>query len=277
MLLFDSPVATDFTAGLGGSGDINLYITNEGFGDAVPVFRGGKLSPQLSAGSGLRKVPFFLESDQSEPSAQTSRSLVGERTVWDWPFPEGCTVAEKLQIRGDSSVGMGTAPELWNTIMGFMVEVVPRNWWKKPTFSQGLARFSKPLVTVTDRFTGETHAMRVDVTSAVDASRTTAVQAHTSFRRCVGQSCAEFTLACLEARGLLGVAPGGGGVGDPAPGAAAQEQAEELRQTLSAAGVYLPEELFADPAARAPMLERLLGTPGTLNAGFETSVAPQDC
>ena len=109
--------------------------------------------------------------------------------------------------------------------------------------------------------------MRVDATSEA-GSRVTAVQAHESFRRCVGQSCAEFTLALLEAKGKHTVAVRGGGLGDsPAP--EAPQQAEALRGALPAAGVFLPEELFGDREARAPMLERLLATPGTLNAGFE--------
>ena len=78
--------------------------------------------------------------------------------------------------------------------------------------------------------------MRVDVTST-DGARVSAVQAHESFRRVVGQSCAEFTLALLD------------GAGPP--------------------GVYTPEALFADAAARKPLLERLLALEGTLNWGFE--------
>ena len=171
-----------FTAGLGGSGAVNLFITNDGFGEEVPVFRAGRLSPQMDAGGGLRraepseltprvpprvppeyprvggglrKVEFFLRGRD-----EASESLVGERSVWSWPFPEGCTVAERLSITGSSSVGMGTAPELWNLLMGVMVDVVPRGWWKKRSFSQGLADFSQPLVRLTDLFTGETHAMR---------------------------------------------------------------------------------------------------------------------
>lgn len=64
----------------------------------------------------------------------------------------------------------------------------------------GLAKFSKPLVAVTDLFVGETHAMRIDVTGE-DGRTVSVVQAHESFRRVVGQSCAEFTLALLESKG----------------------------------------------------------------------------
>ena len=48
-----------FTAGLGGSGAVNLYITNDGFGEEVNVFRNGKLAPQMDSGGGLRKAGFF--------------------------------------------------------------------------------------------------------------------------------------------------------------------------------------------------------------------------
>ena len=64
-------------------------------------------------------MEFFLPGRDDE----ASRDLVGERSVWNWPFPEGCTVAERLAITGSSSVGMGTAPDLWNSVMGLMVRV----------------------------------------------------------------------------------------------------------------------------------------------------------
>ena len=115
--------------------------------------------------------------------------------------------------------------------------------------------------------------MRIDTTSE-DGSRVTAVQAHTSFRRCVGQSCAEFTLALLEAKGVHKVAVRGGGLSDP-PAPEATQQAETLRASLAQSGVFLPEDLFADAQARAPMLERLLATPGTLNAGFEQCLSEE--
>ncbi len=238
-----------FTAGLGGSGEINLYITNEGFGDPVPVFRGGRYRPQLDAGGGARTVPFFTR--RRGPSF----SLIGERTVWNWPFPEGCTVARQLAISGDSSVGMGTSPELWNTIMGAMVAAVPRPLWKEPRFSRGLAAFSKPLVAITDRFVGETHAMRVDVT-AEDGSRCTAVQSHRSFRRVVGQSCATFTASLLRSRGLIGA-----------------DREGRTSEALAPAGVFLPEARFEPAGARAAVLDQLLSVEGTLDYDFEVELA----
>lgn len=131
--------------------------------------------------------------------------------------------------------------------MGWMCEAVPRELWKSRAFSMGLARFSKPLVSLTDRFVGETHAMRIDV-QAEDGSTCTAVQSHESFRRVVGQSCAEFTAHLLSARGLL----------------PAQDGAE-----LPASGVFLPESLFESANARAALLERLLAVEGTIEYDFE--------
>ena len=236
-----------FTAGLGGSGEVNLYITNEGFGEPVPVYRNGEYAPQMESGANTRKVEFFLE--EGEPS----QKLVGERDVWSWPFPEGALVAKQLGITGSSSVGMGTAPGIWNDVMGIMVDVIPREWWSSPSFSKGLAQFSRPLVFVTDLFVGETHAMRIDVTSATSGARVSAVQAHESFRRTVGMSCAEFTLALLASRGLQPV----------------EESGCAAAGSLPLSGVFTPEMLFAEREVRKPMLARLLSLPGTLNAGLK--------
>ena len=125
---------------------------------------------------------------------------------------------------------MGTAPAIWNTVLRLMVAVVPRAWWSSKRFSEGLARFSEPLVRVTDAFVGESHAMRVDVSSATSDATVAAVQRHDSFRRCVGQSCAEFVLDALD---------------------------------HATPGVSLPEERYADAASRERILARLSSTPGT--------------
>ena len=117
-----------------------------------------------------------------------------------------------------------------------MVAVVPRSWWSSERFSGGLARFSEPLVALTDSFVGERHAMRVDVTSAA-GDAVAAIQTHDSFRRCVGQSCAEFCLDLLD----HGAAP----------------------------GVRLPEALYAAPEPRRRILKRLSSTSGTTSFGVD--------
>lgn len=230
-----------FTAGLGGSGAVNLLITNLGFGDPVPVFRGGAYAPQRVAGAEPRRVEFFL--DEADPAFE----FVGERDVWSWPFPEAGTVPRLVGITGDSSTGMGTAPGIWNTILVGLVSLVPRDLWQERWFSEGLAWFSLPMVWFTDQFVKETHAMRVEVTTS-DGRRCVAVQTHESFRRCVAQSSAEFLLHLLE------------------------------RQTSTGAsglswrpGVFLPEQLAEDEATRSDLFQRLSQTEGTVSCGVRVS------
>lgn len=214
-----------FTSGLGGAGPVNLLITNLGFGEPVPLFRDGKYSPQTIAGSQPRRVRFFL--DESDPAFQ----VVGERDVWAWPFPEAATVAGHLGISGNSSTGMGTAPGIWNTILVALVSLVPRELWRERWFSEGLAWFSLPLVWVTDQFVNETHAIRVEVSTS-DGRSCVAVQTHQSFRRCVGQSVAEFALDLLERRSRR------------------EEEGVPWRP-----GVWLPEEVADDETWRPRLLE----------------------
>jgi|AntRauMFilla1563_2_1112583.scaffolds.fasta_scaffold99179_1 hypothetical protein len=61
---------------------------------------------------------------------------------------------------------MGTAPAIWNVILGGLVKLVPRSWWRSALFSNGMASFSDPMVMLTDKFVGETHSIRVDASSA---------------------------------------------------------------------------------------------------------------
>lgn len=96
-------------------------------------------------------------------------------------------------------------------------------------------------VRVTDLFVGETHCMRVDAVGE-DGETVTAVQGHDSFRRCVGQSCAEFLLAIEGGRGR---APGIG------------------------AGVYTPERLFQDKEERKRLLDAMTSTEGTFTFRIE--------
>ena len=133
---------------------------------------------------------------------------------------------------------MGTAPDAWNFMLGLLVAIVPRGLWRSRRFSKLLADFSRPMVKATDRLlksasppgdAGETHAMRVDVTGT-GGSAVSIVQAHESFRRCVGQSCAEFALDLLDR---------------PCP------------------GVRLPERRYRGDGPRGRIIKRLTSTPGT--------------
>ena len=232
-----------FTAGLGGSGDINLYITNLGFGEPMAQYENGKLRLFKSlSGLLLGKVSFFLSDEEFDKSPDgfgnnDARERVGKQTVFAWPFPEAATVPAELGACGESSAAMGTAPDIWNDMLGLLVALVPRQLWRSKRFSQFLADFSEPLVKATDYLlklsssdnVGETHAMRVDVTST-DGSSVSIVQAHESFRRCVGQSCAEFALDLLD---------------NPSP------------------GVKLTEQRYRSDTARTRIIRQLTSTPGT--------------
>lgn len=227
-----------FTAGLGGSGTVNLYITNKGFGDYMGIFVDGELEfRQELPGQLLGAVDFFLENVTIDGN-QEARERVGTKRVFAWPFPEAATVPTILKSRGATYAAMGTAPDAWNGMLGLLVSLVPRRFWRNDQFSQFLADFSEPLVKVTDTWLrlmdpkgiGETHSMRIDVKS-VDGSITgSSVQAHDSFRQCVAQSCAEFALDCLA---------------HPQP------------------GVALPEQRYRDNADRLRIIQRITNTPGT--------------
>jgi hypothetical protein len=239
-----------FTAGLGGSGPLNLFITNIGFGEPMVQFHKGALRFYTGlSGLLLGYVDFFIDTETDLPDTafgnQEVRQRVGRQKVFAWPFPEAATVSKQLRIRGNSLAAMGTAPAVWNDMLGLLVKVVPRPWWRNHKFSQFLADFSEPLVKATDWFlqvvselthtggSGETHAMRVDVTSRDgprDGPSVTVIQAHDSFRRCVAQSCAEFALDCLA---------------HPDP------------------GVWLPETRYQDAVPRARIIGQLTSTPGT--------------
>jgi predicted dinucleotide-binding enzyme len=229
-----------FTAGLGGSGVVNLYITNLGFGEPMVQYDQGELRWFMAlSGSLLGKVEFFLPNLPNHAGNERVKQRVGQKTVFAWPFPEAATVPKDIKARGNSYAAMGTAPDIWNAMLGVLVKVVPRHFWRNTQFSKFMADFSQPLVLATDALlqqtgTGETHAMRVDVTSIAgpreQAKAVSIIQAHDSFRQCVGQSCAEFALDILD---------------NHKP------------------GVYLPEQFYDDSNDRARIIKKLTSTPGT--------------
>ena len=232
-----------FTAGLGGSGPLNLYITNLGFGEPMVQYDAGALR-FFTALSGrlLGTVDFQFPPETRIPDGgfglEEMARRVGTKQVFSWPFPEAATVPVEVGARGSSSAAMGTAPDIWNGMLGLLVDFIPRSWWRNQRFSKFLADFSEPLVWLSDQYLklmdqddhlGETHAMRVDV-SRSDGSGVSILQGHASFRQCVAQSCAEFALDCLA---------------HPSP------------------GVWLPEQRYRSAACRSRILSKLTTTPGT--------------
>jgi hypothetical protein len=104
--------------------------------------------------------------------------------------------------------------------------------------------------------------MRIDVTKQFgreDATGISIVQAHDSFRQCVGQSCAEFALDLLLQQE------------DEPPNNNHHHRDKETRT-----GVMLPEQRYANDEDRARILKRLTTTPGTFcyTGPVEMDVAP---
>jgi len=94
--------------------------------------------------------------------------------------------------------------------------------------------------------------MRIDVvtettddsTNTITEEMVSIVQCHDSFRRCVGQSCAEFALdAWFQHLGL-------------------DEDSGKLTKTKKT-GVYLPEQRYSDTSDRKRIVSKLTSTPGT--------------
>lgn len=98
-----------FTAGLGGSGAVNLDITNYGFGPPVPrIVNGTSTRTEAYAGTDFGVIEYD--------------GFAAE--CWAWPFPEASTTGEFLGISGSSRAGMGTVPAIWNDVLRLMVAVV---------------------------------------------------------------------------------------------------------------------------------------------------------
>ena len=225
----------------------------------------------------LGKIPFFFPMDnihldstnpqlqQQQQRLQEINSIlqrrVGTKMVFAWPFPEAATTAQQLGARGNSYAAMGTAPDIWNDMLGILVRFIPRRWWRNPSFSQWLADFSQPLVWVSDQYLkwmgiGETHAMRIDVTFGRDSQEgaVSILQAHDSFRTCVGQSCAEFALDVLLEDESTTTSTFSATTGNSA----------KTGRRRPRPGVYLPEQRYQLEEDRKRILDRLTTTPGTI-------------
>ena len=100
---------------------------------------------------------------------------VGTREVFLLDNPDVPTCARALGVRACAS-RFGTAPRVWNSLFGAL-KLLPRSLLSDEGFTDGLARFSMPLIRAVDALVGATNAMRVDAT-AEDGSAITLRVAH---------------------------------------------------------------------------------------------------
>jgi hypothetical protein len=122
-------------------------------------------------------------------------------------------------------------------MLGILVDAAPRPWWRSERISKFIADFYQPLDILIDKVlkqlssdqVGETHATRIDFATE-SGKRISVVQAHESFRRIVGQSCAELALDAFE---------------NPLP------------------GVFLPEQRCRQQSERSRIMKKLTSTPET--------------
>ncbi|CAN0015602.1 unnamed protein product, partial [Choristocarpus tenellus] len=115
----------------------------------------------------------------------------------------------------------GTAPEPWNYLLKGMT-LLPDSIMGDRALMQGLAKFSEPLVRITDKLVGATNAMRLDA-RARDGRTALLMYAHEDLEVCVGIATAAFAMATLR--------------GDVKP------------------GVWFPEEAFMNEANRQKLFQ----------------------
>mmetsp|Transcript_6733 Transcript_6733/g.7657 ORF Transcript_6733/g.7657 Transcript_6733/m.7657 type:complete len:697 (+) Transcript_6733:137-2227(+) len=314
-----------FTKGLGGSGKVNLYITNLGFGDDMVLFEKGIRTryPDLS-GRLLGNVDFFIPQDEDEDDGnienenddniedssssrwkvdnERAKSRVGSQKVFAWPFPEAATVGKELSIIGSSSSSMGTAPDVWNDMLGFLVDLVPRPYWNSRKFSKLLADFSEPLVLITDLVMkklssngggergegdnsgdcGETHAMRIDViteeteeimtTDPFTTTNTTATgstSTSTSTSSTSATTTTEKMTSIVQCHDSFRICVGQSCAEFALDALFTVENSSQSSTSTTGrgrgrgGGVYLPEQRYRNQEDRTRILSKLIATPGT--------------
>ena len=87
---------------------------------------------------------------------------VGLREVFLCNLPEVNSTHKYLKVP-NVEARFGTDPGIYNTLMGAMAKLLPREFLANQDNAKMLAAISMPLVKVTDIISGEAVAMRIDV------------------------------------------------------------------------------------------------------------------
>jgi hypothetical protein len=127
---------------------------------------------------------------------------VGAKYIAPLNLLETASVAETLKIGSVESL-FGTAPNFWNSLLGFSAKFPPSLLSNEPVM-RALSSFSMPIVRIVDKFAGAKNAMRVDLST--DDRTVSATYAHIDLEPCVGECVAAFAAAALSEE--VGVRPG---------------------------------------------------------------------
>jgi len=129
--------------------------------------------------------------------------IIGDKELAPLNLLETASVHDILGVGSVRSL-FGTAPNFWNTLLGFMAQLPP-SLLSNEDLMRKLSVFSIPLVRLVDKFAGATNAMRCTVTSDKEPSlRATAIYGHENLEPCVGECVVAFACAILSGN----VAPG---------------------------------------------------------------------
>eukprot|EP00612_Vaucheria_litorea_P000162 CAMPEP_0171451642 /NCGR_PEP_ID=MMETSP0945-20130129/67_1 /TAXON_ID=109269 /ORGANISM="Vaucheria litorea, Strain CCMP2940" /LENGTH=407 /DNA_ID=CAMNT_0011976147 /DNA_START=104 /DNA_END=1323 /DNA_ORIENTATION=+ len=197
-----------FTAGTGNAGTTILSATFLILAERVLCFK--------------ENVPLYHNPASDFKKVNFGEAL-GDKTVFRMNLIEARTCNEVLNIPNIDTF-FGTAPEIWNHLLA-LVAVLPRKWLRNRNLMQSFAKFSEPIVRLTDKLVGSTNAMKV---SAVSNDRETCQisYAHRDLEECVGIATAAFAASVLRG---------------------------DVRH-----GVWFPEEAFGDSEKRKRVIDEAI-------------------
>lgn len=175
-----------FTAGSGGAGVTLLVAT-------FLILAEGA----LTIVNGRRKSI----APMTEYSTHNFGDIIGNKAVAHLNLLETASIHDTMGV-GSSQSLFGTAPPIWNWLLGVMARTVPSNILANEQLMLNLSIFSLPIVRLVDIIAGATNAMRVDVLGPADEQgerpRMTAIYGHENLEPCVGQCVVAFASAVLS-------------------------------------------------------------------------------
>ena len=237
-----------FTAGSGGAGVTLLVATFLILSEKA-----------LTIVKGRRKEV----SPMTEYSTYNFGDIIGDRAIAHLNLLETASIHDTLGVGSTQSL-FGTAPPIWNWLLGVMARTVPADILANESWMLGLSQFSLPIVRLVDILAGATNAMRVDVLApAVSSSdetkrpRMTAIYGHENLEPCVGECVVAFAAAIRS--GI--VAPG---VSFPEEAIAAGDDiASVLQMASTGAHTRTTETENVDSAAMLLKPEHVWGAAST--------------